>query len=231
LSPAGFPGLSIEYNHYNIKIADAISSFAADVTVTNCLLLNDPTACAAVTRAGGGQLTQVQGILQNIAAIHTKGSDLNIAYRFPKTRLGTFGLTWNNTFLEQYDVFLPVADGVQVIDRLGHEQGSPSQGFPKWKAIGLLDWDLAGFGATLTERFVSKLTESDGHIMRERFYTDLQLRWTPAFWGNRLGLAVGANNLLNTKAPGCNTCDLNNIDPSMYDVPGRYYYARIGFKY
>ena len=43
---------------------------------------------------------------------------------------------------------------------------------------------------------------------------------------HQLGLAFGVNNLFNTKAPGCNTCDLNNFDPTMYDIPGRYFYAR-----
>ena len=110
------------------------------------------------------------------------------------------------------------------------EQGSPSQGFPKWKSIGILDWDLASFGATLTGRYVSKLKEQGGNVMKERFYTDVQLRFTPSFGGDRLGFAVGANNVFNTKAPGCVTCDINNFDPTVYDLPGRYYYARASFK-
>jgi hypothetical protein len=48
--------------------------------------------------------------------------------------------------------------------------------------------------------------------------------------GQQLGLAFGVNNLFNTRAPGCNTCDLNNFDPTMYDIPGRYFYARMGVK-
>ena len=46
----------------------------------------------------------------------------------------------------------------------------------------------------------------------------------------QVGIALGVNNLFNTKAPGCDTCDLNNFDPTMYDIPGRYYYARLGVK-
>ncbi len=48
-----------------------------------------------------GNLTQVSGLLQNIAAIETKGIDLNVAYRTVETGVGTLGLTWNNTFLPQ----------------------------------------------------------------------------------------------------------------------------------
>ena len=80
-SPAILPGFSIEYNHYDIKIQDAIQAFAADVTVTNCEYSNDPTACALVTRSGQRAADPGPGILQNIAGIRTKGSDLNISYR------------------------------------------------------------------------------------------------------------------------------------------------------
>jgi iron complex outermembrane receptor protein len=225
------PRLSVEVNHYNIKIDGAIQTVDAEVTLTNCVVNNDPTACALVTRAGsGGQLTQISGLLQNIAGIKTKGWDVNATYRTPKTQVGTFGFTWNNTFLENYDVIVPIANGTQIISREGTEQGSPSQGFPKWKSIGILDWDGANFGATLTGRYVSKLKEQGGNVMKSRFYTDAQLRFTPSFWDERFGFAVGVNNLFKTKAPGCVTCDINNFDPTVYDVPGRYYYARASVK-
>jgi iron complex outermembrane receptor protein len=230
-NPAALPGLSIEYNHYNIKIKGAIAAVDAAVTVNNCEVLNDPAACALVTRAGNGQLTQIVGLLQNIASIQTKGNDFNVSYRTRKTPVGTFGLTWNNTWLEKYVVIVPITGGTQVIDRAGTEVGSPSQGFPKWKSIGILDWDLANFGATLTGRYVSKLRESDGNVMKARIFTDVQLRFSPPVFNKMFSLAVGVNNALNTRIPGCNTCDLNNFDPTMYDIPGRFYYARLTAKY
>jgi len=192
----------------------------------------DPAACALVSRSftGSGQLTQIKGTLGNIAGINTKGWDVNVAWRSPRTPAGTFGLTWNNTFLKNYDLVLSGFGGSQIVSREGTEQGSPSQGFPKWKSIGILDWDLANFGASFTGRYVSKLRESDGNVMRARMFNDLQLRWSPEFMGQQFGFAVGVNNMFNTRIPGCNTCDLNNFDPTMYDIPGRYYYARIGVK-
>ena len=68
--------------------------------------------------------------------------------------------------------------------------------------------------------------------LKATFYTDAQLRWTPRInLFKAIELAVGANNLFNVKTPGCFSCDTNNMDPSTYDTPGRYYYARIGVKY
>ena len=76
------------------------------------------------------------------------------------TGVGKFGLTWNNTFLLNYDVIVPITGGTQTISREGTEQGSPSQAFPKWKSIGVLDWDGTSFGASLTGRYISKLKET-----------------------------------------------------------------------
>ncbi|MFC7537703.1 TonB-dependent receptor domain-containing protein [Sphingomonas sp. GCM10030256] len=227
-SPSFLPGLAIEANHYKIKIDRAIQAVDAAITLNNCVVADDPAACALVTRSfsGSGQLTQIDGTLGNIAGIKTKGIDFNLSYRNRKTAVGTFGLTWNNTFLRNFDLILTGFSGTQVISREGTEVGSPSQGFPKWKSVGILDWDLATFGGTVTGRYVSKLRESDGNVMKRRFYTDLQLRWRPTVLEDEFGFALGVNNLFKTKAPGCNTCDLNNFDPTVYDIPGRYFYAR-----
>jgi iron complex outermembrane receptor protein len=229
-SPSFVPGFSIETNWYNIKVKGAIQTVDAEVTLNNCMVDNDPAACALVTRAAGGILTQVSGLLQNIAAIETKGIDLNVAYRGIDVAGGNLGLTWNNTFLRDYDVIVPITGGTQVISREGTEVGSPSQGFPKWKSIGVIDWDGSVFGATITGRYVSKLKEGDGNVMSSKFYTDLQLRWLPQAFKDQFGFALGVNNLFKTKAPGCFTCDLNNFDPTVYDVPGRYLYARATVK-
>jgi iron complex outermembrane receptor protein len=228
-SPSFLPRFSVELNWYNIKVDGAIQTVDAEVTLNNCVVNNDPAACALVTRVNGN-LTQVSGLLQNIAAIETKGYDLNIAYRSDTTSIGKFGFTWNNTFLTNYDVIVPITGGEQVISREGTEQGSPSQGFPKWKSVGILDWDLTNFGATITGRYVSKLKEGDGNTMSSKFYTDLQLRWTAPSFADNFGFALGVNNLFKTKAPGCFTCDINNFDPTVYDLPGRYFYARATVK-
>ncbi len=228
-SPSFLPRFSVEVNWYNIKIDGAIQTVDAEITVNNCVVDNDPAACALTTRVNGN-LTSVAGLLQNIAGIETKGIDLNVAYRTDKTDIGQFGFTWNNTFLRNYDVIVPITGGTQVISREGTEVGSPSQGFPKWKSVGVLDWDGTVFGATITGRYVSKLEEGDGNTLDSRFYTDLQLRWHAPSFEDRFGFAIGVNNLFKTKAPGCFTCDLNNFDPTTYDVPGRYLYARASVK-
>jgi iron complex outermembrane recepter protein len=219
------PGLSLEANWYRFKVEGAIQAIPRPTTVLNCLLTRDPAVCGLVTRVNG-ELIEVQGFLQNIAAIKTRGVDVNLAYRGPNTRNGRLGFTWNNTFLRNYDVIIPGPSGPQLLDREGTQVGSPAQAFPKLKSIAALDWDLSQFGATVIGRYVSKLREVGGNVMAPVLYTDLQLRWNPARFGGDLGLAIGANNLFNIRTPGCVTCESNNFSQAVYDIPGRYLYAR-----
>ena len=73
-------------------------------------------------------MTEVSGFLQNIAAIKTKGIDVNLAYSGLDTGgFGTLGFTWNNTFLRNFDLILPITGGTETISREGTEVGSPSQ--------------------------------------------------------------------------------------------------------
>ena len=229
-------GFTAEMNWYDIKVKGAIQAVSATTTLYRCVYQSDPLSCANVTRsAASGNVTQIQAILQNIAGIHTAGIDLNLAYRTSLRGAGTLGLTWNNTFLQLYNVTTPTGTGTQLEKRAGEELGSPSQGYPKWKSIGAIDWDGYGFGATVTGRYISKLHEliNNDTPIKATFYTDAQLRWTPKFnlLVHDLQFAVGVNNLFNVKTPGCISCDTNNMDPTVYDTPGRYYYARIGLKY
>ena len=87
------------------------------------------------------------------------------------------------------------------------------------------------FGATLTGRYVSKLQgagrqRDEVAVLHRRSSCASRRR----FWDEAFGFAIGVNNMFKTKAPGCVTCDINNFDPTVYDVPGRYYYARVSVK-
>ena len=162
---------------------------------------------------GGGEVSRIDAQLENVAAIKTKGIDLNLAYRTLETGVGSFGFTWNNTFLTNFDI------------------GSPSQAYPKWKSIGIVDWDGRNFGATITGRYIKSVREGNGNKIKSMFYTDAQLRFVSPSFADNFGFALGVNNLFDVKAPACFTCDVNGFDPTTYDVPGRYMYARATIRY
>jgi len=231
-SPGFIPRFSVEANYYNIKVKGAIQAVNANTTLQQCVVNNDPNACALVTRTASGQIANIQGLLNNIAAIKTEGLDVNLAYRTALASWGTLGFTFNNTFLFNFDVFVPTATGIQKISREGTEQGSPDQAFPKHKAIAILDWNGTNVGASLTGRYIKSVRESEAadNKLNSRFYTDLQLRFFAPSFADNFGFALGVNNLFDKDPPGCISCGLNNFDPTTYDVPGRYLYARATLK-
>ncbi len=231
-SPSFVPRLSLEANYFDIRVDGAIQAIDAEVLLARCAEDGDALSCAAIDRSASGAVTQIRGLLQNIAGIETDGLDVTLNYRTGETGAGRFGLFWTNTFLFNYHVSVPATDGITVIEREGTEQGSPDQAFPKWKSTAVLDWSQGGdggFGASLTGRYIGGVDEADGNRMGSRFYTDLQLRWEPAS-AKGFGFALGANNLFNVDPPACFTCGLNNMDPTTYDVPGTFYYARVSLK-
>ncbi len=232
-SPSFIPRLSLEANYYDIVVDGAIQAIGATTLLGRCAIANDALSCAAINRTASGQITQINGILQNIASIETDGLDVVLNYRTPATDMGTFGLYWANTFLFNYTVIVPATAGVTEIEREGTEQGSPDQAFPKFKSTATLDWSLAQFGASLTGRYISGVTEStdpNENKMGSRLYVDVQLRWEPNWVGEGLGFAVGVNNLFDSDPPDCFTCGLNNFDPTTYDVPGMFGYVRATLK-
>ena len=226
-SPSFLPRFSIEANWYKIKVQGAIQAIPRATTVTNCLLTGDPATCSLVTRVNG-ELIEVEGFLQNIAAIRTSGVDVNVTYRGLETGIGRFGFTWNNTFLENYDVIVPGPTGTQLLSREGTQVGSPAQAFPKFKSIGIIDWDSDDIGLTLTGRYVSKLRET-ASVMKSVFYTDAQVRFLVGD-DDDFSFALGVNNIFDVATPGCVTCESNNFAQSVHDVPGRYFYVRAGLR-
>ena len=227
-SPSWLPGLSLEANWYRIRLEGAIQAVPRSTTVLNCLLTADPATCALVTRVGGA-LTEVEGFLQNIAAIRTSGIDVNLAYRGVETGLGRLGFTWNNTYLLNFDVIVPGPAGPELLSREGTQVGSPAQAFPRFKSIGVIDLEGENYGVSLTGRYVSKLREAGGNVMGSVFYTDVQVRLLSGD-DNPFGFAVGVNNIFGVRTPGCVTCESNNFAQSVHDIPGRYFYVRANFR-
>ena len=231
LSPQSIPRLSLEANYFDIKVRGAIQAIDADTLLGRCTGAADALSCAAISRTNSGAISQIRGLLQNIAGIETDGLDVTLSYRTGETGAGTFGLFWSNTFLFNYAVTVPATGGVTKLNREGTEQGSPDQAFPKYKSTAILDWKLADFGASLTGRYISAVVESqNANKLGRRLYTDLQLTWEPDMFSKRFGFAVGINNLFDKDPPDCISCGLNNFDPTTYDVPGRFGYVRVSYK-
>ncbi|WP_343525972.1 TonB-dependent receptor [Sphingomonas sp.] len=226
---SGIGRLSLEADYYTIKVDNAISSIGADVLLANCTQTNDPVACGAITRSSSGAITQIRGLLQNIASLKSEGVDLILSYRSPPVGAGTIGLNWSSNFLFEYSTTLPTATGSSKLEQQGTERGG--QAYPRFKSNATLDWSSPSFAASLTGRYIGRVIEPayDNHVMRPMLYLDAQVGWTPGFWNQRLSFTLGVNNILGKRAPDCLSC--GGFDPTTYDMPDQFGYARIGMKF
>lgn len=224
--------LTFELNYYDIKVDKAISAVDSNLTLNNCALLGDAASCARIIRTSNGFINEIDGTLQNLDSIETRGIDFIGNFRSRQGPAGTFGLHANATWLLKY--VLSASNGFIVLNRRGTERGSPDQAFPKFKGNATIDWTKGDFGASLTGRYVAKVTEIKGsgepNTLNSRFYGDIQLLYTPTMLDRRFTFAAGVNNVFNQDPPGCFSCSVNNFDPTTYDVPGQFGYLRVSYK-
>ena len=229
---SGGSNFNVEVNYYDIKVTNAIAAIDPNVTLNNCALLGDAASCALVKRTANGFINEINGTLDNLDSIHTKGIDATLNYRSPAMSFGRVGLTVNATRLLKYR--LTASNGFVVLDREGTERGSPDQAFPKWKGNATVDWELGDFAASVTGRYIDSVVESSGAFagnkLGSRLYTDIQAVYTPSMLDRRVSLTLGVNNLFDKDPPACFSCSLNNYDPTTYDVPGQFGYARLSYK-
>ena len=223
--------LSIEANYYDIKLNDAIAAVGADLLLDRCAQVGDPQSCGTITRGTTGFINQISALLTNIGGIRTRGLDVNLNYRTPRTGLGTFGLNVYTTTLLAYRESVPISTGFLSVNRRGAERGSPDQAFPKFKANAVLDWAIGDISASITGRYIGGVTESQNdNRLGARFYGDLQFGYVPSLLDGRVTLTAGVNNLFDQDPPGCFSCTINSYDPTTYDVPGQFGYLRLSYR-
>ena len=98
----------------------------------------------------------------------------------------------------------------------------------------------------MTIRYIDELREScagangfeicddsvnDVNNLEAMTYHDLQVSWQSSALLDGLRLSVGVNNLTGEDPPICLSCSLNGYDASTYDLPGRFWYARMGIDF
>ena len=222
--------LSLEVNYYDIKVDGAIASIPAEVLLGRCAQGGDALSCAAINRTSSGSISAINGTLLNTGGIRTRGIDATLTMRTRETGAGTFGLSVSGNYLLRYEEIVPATDGTTTTRYTGTERGSPDQAYPHFKGQATLDWDIGPVAAAFTGRYIDDVVENQGgNRLKSRFYGDVQLTFRPSWVSERFGLTLGVNNAFDTDPPACISCSLNNYDPTTYDVPGRFGYARLSY--
>lgn len=224
---------SLEANYYDIRVENAIAPTDAQLTLSRCANQADALSCAAITRTPSGLISRINAVLQNIGDIRTRGIDLTLNYRTPKTHYGYFGLSLSGNYLLKYTETFPAAAGFTTTSYLGTTRGFPDQSYPHFKGTGVVDWLIGDIDASFTGRYIDHVYETTvvaGHRLGDTFYGDVRLTFTPAALQHKVEFTVGVNNVFNKAPPPCYSCTGPNYDPTTYDVPGQFGYLRAALK-
>jgi len=220
--------LNFELNYYRINLKNAIDSVPATLTLTRCAVDADPISCAAISRTGSGSVAGISARLLNLNGIKTSGIDGTVNFRSSDVLGGSIGLSMNAAYLIKYDIIPPADLNAPTIKCVKTERcAAGDQAYPRFKLNSTLDFSTPSAGISFTGRYISSVTEGNGHVMGNVFYGDIQAFFSPAWMDHRTRLTVGVNNVFDRDPPACFTCDSANFDPSTYDIPGQFGYVRL----
>ncbi len=234
--------LDIGVTFYRHTIDDAIQAPDAQTILNRCVFTRDPVSCASYDRSARGQIVRFDDILDNLGTIKTDGWDFNVGWTLPERDWGRLRFDWKNTWVGRYELvneagnIEPRQPGVEL----------NNSAIPEWTSTLVTDWSRGPWAVAWTMRHIDALTEScagangfpicddsaaDVNRLGATTYHDLQVSWQNTAWMKGFRVSAGVTNLTGKDPPVCLSCTLNGYDASTYDLPGRFWYARVGFDF
>jgi outer membrane receptor protein involved in Fe transport len=229
-SPPNDRGFNLSVDYYRIRIANVITTIAAQDLVTRCFNGN-LDLCARVERDSQGNITRTVSNYLNLAQYRTDGIDAELSQYVPLRALA--GLPGNLTFrlVGSWVNSLTTSDGVSTIEYVRSQGNSFSLGVPKWRVNGSIGYDTEDLGLELRARYISPgnynstLNIINNHIPAYT-YLDLYAHRTirSKAWGS-MELYLNVANMLDRQAPP------GSLYSPFYDVVGRNFSmgARLAF--
>jgi iron complex outermembrane receptor protein len=243
-TPPQVKNFSMTVDYYNITVNDAIASFdgGAQATINDCTssLNLASAACQLYTRDATGQISQINLPQANIAALKTKGIDLQFNYKFDLAKLGMnpdagiVDFMWlgsykiNNSYAPN-----PVTPAYDCAGMFGAPCGQSIVGIsdPKYRFTSRFSY-LRG-PATVSVRWrwldgtKDARTLSDPTFVpitnyKAKHYFDLSATYDIT---EHFTLFAGVDNIFDTDPPISGDLQVGaNTDPSLYDVLGRRFF-------
>jgi outer membrane receptor protein involved in Fe transport len=238
VKPSFVPGLDISLDRYDIKMKDSIATIAGQRIVDLCGQ-GVTSYCPYVTRVNG-TITQIINPRFNIASINATGWDIEARYRRDLQFIGAPGnvmLAFIGTRTDK----IKVDDLASVIDYAG-DIGSSSRGAygqPKWRWTYMTTYDLGGFSATGTVRYVGggNFNNTWGpaqvadNSVKSATYFDLALSYNLISRGAQSVQIYGIAQNIFDKAPPVVPTQVSQTNPVIFDVIGRQYRAGVRFTF
>lgn len=155
-NPSFLPGLSTSLDWYNIKVTNKITAISANDVLNYCYTQNVSAYCSSIVRNADGQVVNLSHGNGNLGSLETEGWDLSLAYRFPRSQYGQFGIRSDSSFVTKYTE--NPGDGTPSINYLG-EYRDDTTVYYRAKSNIALDWSLGNWSATWTARIFGRVKD------------------------------------------------------------------------
>jgi iron complex outermembrane receptor protein len=205
-SPSYVSGLTIGVDYFDIRIQNRITAVSAKYEIDQCYVSGVQSFCDKITRDPiTGQINSLSRGNSNLGSLSTKGADLSIGYRIPRTPYGQFGIRSESTYVDSFTV--KSSDTSLPINYAGEYL------YNRVKSTVALDWSLGNWSATWAARYYSSVKDRCWTVspavecsnptdktswgtgynrLGALVYNDLNVAYKFAWKGS---LAIGANNV------------------------------------
>ncbi|WP_444923364.1 TonB-dependent receptor plug domain-containing protein [Microbulbifer sp. DLAB2-AF] len=219
-TPSFTEDLSITLDYFDIRIKDAITSADTQKILDDCYRDGISSACELVRRGDSEQIEYLEGSLQNIGEINTKGLDLDIVQNFHYDT-GKLALRAQATHLLEYEEFnSETGETSDYVDYIG----TSSSAYTKWRGLASATWyaDNWDFGADV--QYIG-----DGHSpyvnVPSHTYLNLKAGWDV---NESMRLTAGIDNV--TDRDPSYTSSYDDVNGT-YDFQGRYAWAGVTYQF
>ena len=248
-SPEQVDGLSITFDVFDIEVDNAVSTVGAQ-TILNACAETGVNLCSLITRGAGGNVVDLFNGAVNLGGQTTSGFDYNVAYNF-ETDYGDFRVNWDGTYVDERTTIVidPVTNTTAEFNDAG--LAGDRDVVPRIRTNLAVTWSYEDFTANWLVRFIGHTTELcsiDGDVLDQQLCSDpsLEVGGTSynelddmAYHDVSLGYAVndnlritlGVNNLFDTDPEVSYSTFANSFDPSMYEIPGQFFYTRLNVNF
>jgi len=227
--------LTLTFDYYNIKVTNAIQSVAGSTKLATCY--NTPglthifCSPASFTRnKTTGEIDFLSSQPVNAADEKISGFDVGGLYEF---NVAGFTTTLNAevSHLKNYQVRpFPSADAIDYTGKTTGGRGSYTQ----WRSLTSLTVAKGPWSGAYTMQYIGAADDINaaptdiGARAPAVTYHSAQLKFA---YSKQLDLAVGVDNLFDKKAPFVKSYTDANTDTMTYDLQGRRWHVRAGYRW
>lgn len=248
-SPEAVEGLSITFDIFDIEVDNAVSSVGAQ-TILNACAQTGVNLCSLIERGAGGNVVDLFNGQVNLGGQTTSGFDYNVAYNF-ETEYGDFRVNWDGTYVDERTTIVvdPVTNTTTEFNDAG--LAGDRDVVPRLRTNLAVTWAYDDWTANWLVRFIGHTTEEcsiDGDTLDQQLcsdpsdelggdsfneledmaYHDVSLGYAV---NDNLRITLGVNNLFDTDPEVSYSTFANSFDPSMYEIPGQFFYSRVNLNF